>query len=107
LILQAEKINGQGDMMFVENEMSHTIIAAKGRYKHLAIQLPSTFQYGFDFKRTLDFPGILQRIVQSEELARILSSTAKGVYLLEQADVAAIPTIITLKKSSASLLSSL
>ena len=102
-------IMGPGDMMIVKDEMSHTIIAAKGPYKHLAIQVPSTFQYGFDFKRTLDLPHILQqRIVQSGKLNEILGSSKTGTYVIaEQVDATGMPGIRSISKPSVSLLSSL
>ena len=39
-----------GEMFIVDDNKPHAIIKAKGPYKHLAIQIPPTFQYGFDYK---------------------------------------------------------
>lgn len=72
------KILNAGDMFIVKDEMPHTIIAAKGPYKHLVIQIPSTFQYGFEFKQNLATPQIIQNISDSPHLNEILSQQRKA-----------------------------
>jgi len=47
---------GPGDTLIAKDEVPHTILAAKGPYKHLIIQIPSVFQYGFRFKESLAAP---------------------------------------------------
>ena len=62
-----------GDMLIAKDGIPHTIVAAKGPYKHLAIQIPSTFQYGFEFKQNLTTPQVIHEISHSTYLNEILN----------------------------------
>lgn len=97
------KINimGPGDMMIVKDALPHAVLAAKGPYRHVAVQLPSAFQYGFEFKETLDdFHALLQKIAQNADLDTILVSSGIGTYVIRESSA-------VLVKPSISLLSSL
>ncbi len=52
----------RGDLLVVEPGMAHCIAAVEGPYEHLAIQVPSTFQYGLLFKEEVatDMDALMQ-----------------------------------------------
>ncbi|MFC1666337.1 glycogen synthase [Candidatus Omnitrophota bacterium] len=60
---------GPGGMWIAKDEVPHTILAFKGPYKHLAIQVPSVFQYGFRFKEIVEppQPGMEEMLMQTQE----------------------------------------
>jgi hypothetical protein len=60
-------------ILIAKDEMPHTIVAVKSPYRHLAIQIPSTFQYGFRFKDSLPAPGAINDISHSDYLNQILN----------------------------------
>ncbi|MDO8603782.1 MAG: glycogen/starch synthase [Candidatus Omnitrophota bacterium] len=67
-----------GGMLIAKDGVPHTILAAKGPYKHLAIQIPSTFQYGFEYKQNLTAPPVIQKISDSAYLNEILNQECEA-----------------------------
>jgi hypothetical protein len=76
-----------GDIFVARDEMRHAIVAMKGPYMHVVVQIPSTFQYGFLFKETV-FPA--SDFVQSDgikiPLEEVLRRNKPGIYKLDDID---------------------
>lgn len=70
------KINvlNKGDLVVVGPRVKHCVNSVGGKYEHLAIQVPSAFQYGFSFKRPEEFPEGYNPSVLDEEAREKLSA---------------------------------
>ena len=47
----------EGDLAVVGPGVLHCINSILGDYEHIVVQVPSAFQYGFDFKQTVKPPS--------------------------------------------------
>ena len=63
----------EGDLVVVGPRVKHCIHSVKGEYEHIAVQIPSAFQYGFSFKRPENFPEGFDTTVLDKEAAEKLS----------------------------------
>lgn len=54
-----------GMIMVMRPNIDHAVIKGSGHYKHIAIQFPSTFQYGFDFSNKHTPLPVLQANIPS------------------------------------------
>lgn len=66
----------EGEGIVIQPGVKHCMSAAKGKYEHLCCQIPSTFQYGFDFKIPQSFPDGYSEQKASEDAVEKLEKVS-------------------------------
>ena len=71
------KILKAGDFAVIDAGVEHCVNSVLGEYEHIVVQVPSAFQYGFDFKCITPEPEGYNKENITKEAATALQQTRK------------------------------
>lgn len=71
------KILKEGDLAIVGPGVSHCVNSILGEYEHIVAQVPSAFQYGFNFKCIVDVPEDYNQKELEEKAFELLSNNSE------------------------------
>lgn len=70
------KILNAGDLVVIEPGVEHFVTAVKGEYEHIVTQVPSVFQYGFEFKQCAQIDENSLEKQKTDALRKLSGQTA-------------------------------
>ena len=68
------KILEEGDLAIVGPGVAHCVNSILGEYEHIVTQVPSAFQYGFDFKSVVEAPDDYDERLLEQKAIELLKS---------------------------------
>ena len=75
------KILKEGDLAVIDAGVEHCVNSVLGEYEQIVVQVPSAFQYGFDFKCETPEPEGYSKEAFTKE-AQIALNTSKAMELI-------------------------